>query len=101
MKLELAEEDVSTITKMLNQAEQEYKFRRHQLAIEKSKVALEVDWNRVNSTRVEKGLPKITNEANRNHYFKVKFEQEDLELLQLELRYHALQRICEEMSSWF
>lgn len=76
----------------VNEAERKYRIYKYQLALEKSQLALEVDWNRVNENRVRQGKPKITNEANRNNYFKVHFAKEDAELLNLELSYRSLER---------
>ena len=90
---EKIEKDLVT---MVNEAEKVYRTKKHQLALEKSILALEVDWNKVNDVRVRQGLPKITNEANRNHYFKVHFAKEDEELLQLELNYRSLERELEK-----
>ena len=76
----------------VNEAEKTYRIYKHQLSLEKSIMALEVDWNKVNESRINQGKPKITNEANRNHYFKVHFAEEDAKLLNLELAYRSLER---------
>ena len=84
----------------VNEAERKYKTYKFNLSLEKSILALEVDWNRVNESRINQGLPKITNEANRNHYFRVHFAKEDEQLLNLELSYRSLEReLQKELSS--
>lgn len=80
------------LVEMVNKAEREYRIFKNNLTLEKSIMALEIDWNKVNQARVDQGKPKITNEANRNHYFKVHFAEEDMTLLNLELRFKALDR---------
>lgn len=80
------------LVKLVNNAERKYREYKHKLSLEKSILALEVDWNKVNETRINQGKPKITNEANRNHYFKVHFAEEDEILLKLELNYRSLER---------
>lgn len=80
------------LVKLVNNAEKQYREYKLKLALEKSILALEVDWNKVNQSRVEQGKPKITNESNRNHYFKVHFAEEDETLLKLELNYRSLER---------
>ena len=81
-----------SLVEKVNEAEYSYRLYKYQLALEKSIMALEVDWNKVNESRVNQGKPKITNEANRNHYFKVHFAEEDAKLLNLELNYRSLER---------
>lgn len=81
-----------SLVKKVNDAEKIYRTYKFQLALEKSILALEVDWNKVNQNRINQGLPKITNQEQRNHYFKVHFAEEDEELLKLELAYRSLER---------
>lgn len=80
------------LVEVVNEAEREYRIFKHNLALEKSIMALEIDWNKVNQARINQGKPKITNETNRSHYFREHFAEEDMTLLNLELRFKALDR---------
>lgn len=84
------------LVSLVNDAEKQYRTYKHQLALEKSTLALEIDWNKVNANRINQGKPKITNQENRNHYFKVHFAEEDEKLLKLELNYRSLERELEK-----
>ncbi len=76
--------------------EAEYKqFRLHN-QLQQAQFLLTVNWNEINEKRLELGLPKIGNDAQRKAYLRDKFKVDNEKELSMELKYNTALREWED-----
>lgn len=83
---------MNAILEVLNNAEAEYKKYKLLNELKQAQFLLTVNWGLINEERLELGLPKISNEAQRKAYLKEKYYDDNLKELDLELKYNLARR---------
>lgn len=77
----------------LRKAEENYKFKKHNLEIRKANLWLNVNWNHVNNGREQIGLPKLSNQTMKEAYITSMLEDIKAEVIEAEIEYNYLRRL--------
>lgn len=88
--LKLDQAEITGIVRALFSLEEEFKTKRRELRILKNNLYLNTNWDEENFVRKEAGLPPIKNETQRKAFIEEKVAGRDKEVLEAELKYHAI-----------
>lgn len=96
---EIIESPIDLLHK-LAMAEENYYEEKHNYKAEYNEHLLNTDWNTVNSERVDKGLPKLSNQDMKKAYIEKKISKFKSDAILAELEYNRLLRMYEMMKKY-